>query len=321
MIRLKDGSVEISVIMPVYNKEAYIRQAIESVLDQKGVSVELICVDDGSTDRSVEAVEAYCKSSDQIVLCCQKNMGAGCARNNGMSQARGQYLSFLDPDDWYPSEFSLYSLLKGAREAGVAVAMGRRLYYVKPFVMRRTDCVFSGGVHLAQELESAFLYQSCLFERNLIETGGISFPDYRRFQDPPFFLTAMTSSRNFVYVNEAVHCYRRGVQKISWDEKKLCDYANGAKDCLEICLKEQMHLVFDQVTGSLNHSSFTQGVFDVGGDRILSLLRSIEDLVRSNSNNKSFRIRALALADDPSWIKNNFEVSKLRLENYIKSVF
>lgn len=87
--------------MPCYNAARYVAQAIESVLNQSYQDVELVVVDDGSTDASVSIIERYL--STQVVLIRQHNQGASVARNNGIQASRGNYLAFLDADDfWHP---------------------------------------------------------------------------------------------------------------------------------------------------------------------------------------------------------------------------
>lgn len=92
---------KVSVIIPVYNIELYLRQCIDSVVNQTLKDIEIICVNDGSTDGSSAILEEYAKSDERIVVINQENQGAGCSRNNGMAIAKGEYLSFLDSDDFF----------------------------------------------------------------------------------------------------------------------------------------------------------------------------------------------------------------------------
>ena len=90
----------VSVIMPVYNGETYLRQCLDSVVNQTLKEIEIICVDDGSSDRSVEILKEYAAKDERVMVLQQANAGAGAARNNGLSKASGKYLSFLDSDDF-----------------------------------------------------------------------------------------------------------------------------------------------------------------------------------------------------------------------------
>lgn len=94
----------VSVIVPVYNASKYLKQNIESLLHQTLRDVEIVYVDDGSTDHSVEIIESYQKNDDRIKILRQKNQNAGAARNTGMHAATGKYLVFLDADDFFEPE-------------------------------------------------------------------------------------------------------------------------------------------------------------------------------------------------------------------------
>ena len=92
---------KISVIVPCYNTEKYIGQCIESILAQTHDNIEIICVDDGSTDATRDIIVEFQQKDNRIQLLCQKNMYAGVARNTGIDHATGEYICFLDSDDFF----------------------------------------------------------------------------------------------------------------------------------------------------------------------------------------------------------------------------
>ena len=92
---------KVSVILPVYNVGKYLRQCMDSIVGQTLQEIEVICIDDGSADDSPQILQAYAKKDPRIKVVCQQNQGAGAARNRGLSMARGEYLSFLDSDDFF----------------------------------------------------------------------------------------------------------------------------------------------------------------------------------------------------------------------------
>lgn len=97
--------VKISIIMPVYNAEKHLREAIESVICQSFMDFELICVDDGSSDASAKILNEFSNDDSRIKVIRQKNKGAGSARNNGLKQCAGEYVCFMDSDDYIIPEF------------------------------------------------------------------------------------------------------------------------------------------------------------------------------------------------------------------------
>ena len=93
--------MQISVIIPVYNTEAHLNACLDGVLSQNIPNLEVICVDDGSTDRSLEVLREYAARDPRVVVLTQKNSFAGVARNHGLEVARGEYVAFLDSDDQF----------------------------------------------------------------------------------------------------------------------------------------------------------------------------------------------------------------------------
>ena len=106
---------KLSVIIPVYNAEDYLRMNLDSLISQSLKEIEIICVDDGSTDSSRDIVREYMEKDERVKLICQKNQFAGAARNNGMTIATGEYVHFLDADD-YVLDYAYESLLYKAKK-------------------------------------------------------------------------------------------------------------------------------------------------------------------------------------------------------------
>ncbi len=98
---MNNNDIKVSVIMPIYNADEYLRPALDSVIDQTLKDIEIICVDDGSTDRSLEIIKEYQKSDERIRIVTETNAGPALARNNGIRRARGEYIAFLDADDFF----------------------------------------------------------------------------------------------------------------------------------------------------------------------------------------------------------------------------
>ena len=105
---MRDDNLEstvLSVVSPIYNGALYLEPFLQSILSQTFSNFELIMVDDGSTDRSVNIIQSYQKKDPRIHIIKQNHKGAGSARNLGLSQAKGEYIIFLDCDDWFSDDF------------------------------------------------------------------------------------------------------------------------------------------------------------------------------------------------------------------------
>lgn len=114
----------VSVIIPVYNVGKYIREALDSVINQTYTNLEIIIVDDGSTDESGEICDEYAQKDNRIIVIHQENKGIGPARNAGLEIMKGKYVAFLDPDDAY-SPFFISSMLNKIEKEDADIVMCR----------------------------------------------------------------------------------------------------------------------------------------------------------------------------------------------------
>lgn len=105
---------KISIIIPVYNVEKYLKRCLDSIINQSLKDLEIICINDGSTDNSLKIIEEYSKKDTRIKIITQKNSGISATRNRGIALANGEYISFIDSDDWVDLNFyeKLYSSAK-----------------------------------------------------------------------------------------------------------------------------------------------------------------------------------------------------------------
>ncbi len=112
---------KVSVIIPVYNVEKYIRECLDSVVNQTLKDIEIICVNDGSPDNSLAILEEYAAKDTRIKIINQENAGLSCARNAGLQIAQGEYIGFVDSDDWVDLDF-FEKLYKTAKEYNAEIA-------------------------------------------------------------------------------------------------------------------------------------------------------------------------------------------------------
>ena len=89
---------KVSIVVPIYNKELYLQECLESIINQTFNDIEIICIDDGSTDNSLKMIKEYAKKDSRIKLIPQQNQGVSIARNNGIKHANGEYILFVDPN-------------------------------------------------------------------------------------------------------------------------------------------------------------------------------------------------------------------------------
>jgi glycosyltransferase involved in cell wall biosynthesis len=160
----------ISIIIPVYNSEQYLKRCIDSILKQTFTDLEIILVDDGSTDNSLKICEEYCKQDNRIYVIHKENGGSTSARKAGVCIARGEYIAFVDSDDWIDEIFCERLYHEAITHQADIAASG----CVKEGDCQRQELVnnFPEGYYSKQELKKV-IYPSMLYyeDMNLFSFG------------------------------------------------------------------------------------------------------------------------------------------------------
>lgn len=250
---------KISIIMPVYNAEQYLRICLESVLRQTIQDLELLCTDDGSTDASLTILQEYAAKDKRVRIFRQENQGAGPARNMGLANAQGEYVVFMDGDDFYPSDDTLEKMYAAAKEHNCRVVAGyRSLLTEEGLHDDKNDPLYhlakqhpQGDVIAYRDVQFDFNYQCYMFQRQLLTENAITFPDYRRCQDPPFLVKTMILAVDFFLVPFSSYTYRWGHQNIQWTKRKINDMVKAHIDLLEISRCAQLDKLHQTVASRL----------------------------------------------------------------------
>lgn len=187
----------VSVIIPVYNAAPYLRRCLDSVCAQTLRRLEVICIDDGSTDGSSGILDEYCRQDSRLCVIHQKNSGPGPARNCGLDRATGSYIIFLDADDWFEPDF--LEAMSSSAEAGhldVTICradefdthQGKR--YPADWMLKK--CLLPSDTFSPQDIAPwvfQFTYGMAwdkLYRASYIKETGIQFPDLRNSEDLVF---------------------------------------------------------------------------------------------------------------------------------------
>lgn len=228
----------LSVIIPIYNKTEYLCACLEDVLSQTLADIEVICVDDGSTDGSRGIAEEFAKRDSRVKLIAQPNLGAGAARNAGIRAAKGEYIAFLDSDDFYPSKDTLARIYAAAKREN-ALICGGSLVTVSGDKLNSDfgDDLFGnkfekeGWVDFS-DYQYDYAFYRFIYSREFLLENGLFFPDYRRYQDPPFMLRAFAAAGKFYALAEPTYCYRINHCSVNWTTQKVYDLLCGVEDNL-----------------------------------------------------------------------------------------
>lgn len=179
------NEIKISVIIPIYNSEKYLHKTIKSVIDQTCRRIEIICVDDGSNDSSLEICNEFKRNDDRIVVVEQKNKGVSSARNSGLKIAKGEFIIFLDSDDCYDIN-AFDSMYNDIVRNNVDVVFYNLVNdYNGKFVIR--NCRIKDGIYKVKEIEDILLDDgsitgilfgsscSAIYKRNIIRNNKLAF--------------------------------------------------------------------------------------------------------------------------------------------------
>lgn len=221
------SSVKVSIIVPVYNVEEYLVKCLDSLINQTLREIEIICINDGSTDNSLEILQAYAQKDNRIIVVDKENEGQGIARNLGISIARGEYIGFVDPDDW--ASLEMYEkMYNQAKELNSEIVVCNFIkyqdwngaYWKHNFWSQATDdykyetLEVPSGVNIDKKLVyKSLIVSPCyswnkLYKTEFLRVNDIKFSVARCFEDVIFIIDSMHLAKNISYIDKDFYVYR-----------------------------------------------------------------------------------------------------------------
>lgn len=206
--------VQVSVVIPVFNKAAYLAACLESVLQETEVGLEVICIDDASSDASPEVLRDFARRDTRIrVLENARNLGPARSRNRGIEAARGDFLRFVDADDLLTAG-SNARLHARATGDGVDAVRGSIAQFqgVDSHIHLDRDLVTSKrclGFRDLPELWIPWWHTSYLIATDLVMRHDLRYPDLTRGEDPVFLASVLVNARAISLVEDLVYLYRK----------------------------------------------------------------------------------------------------------------
>ena len=213
--------VKVSVIIPVYNAEKYLRECLDSIINQTLLDIEIICVNDGSTDNSLEILEEYRDKDKRIKVFSQENQGQGVARNNAFKHVTGKYFSFVDADDLLELD-TLDTCYKVCEEKFLDMAMfqlinyddDKKEYYKTPlYDMYNVARAIENKIFNYQDLGELIFNLSVtpvnkLYNTRFVREAGVTFPEGTIFEDNIFSWNLVFKAKRLFFIEKYFYIRR-----------------------------------------------------------------------------------------------------------------
>lgn len=214
----------ISIIIPVYNAENYLTQCVESILEQTYDNLEIILVNDDSTDNSGLLCDEFKQKNNKVKVIHKDNEGAALTRNRGLLEAKGEWIIFQDADDFWDDRNGLQQLMDYYNtidyEVDLVFFNYKRYFQSDNLYMDRPDfqSILMNTVDKEVKVKQLFLNAFIpappwgkLIKKELLLANEIYFPNLRSSEDIPWFIQLIQKSTNFSFVNTRFHVYRKQV--------------------------------------------------------------------------------------------------------------
>lgn len=238
--------------MPVYNDEEFIQESLESIFNQTLTDLEVICVNDGSTDNSLAILEKYkSKYDSKIKIFNQENQGSGIARNNAMTYATGEYIAFLDSDDIFIDKTALEQMYNAAINDNVnMVSANLKVIDLNgELIINKNLRRFSEHEILkSEDYGIPYSFYKNIFKREFIIENDFKFPDLLRGQDPVFFAEILSKLDKFSTISVDFYALRsagNNFGKINSFRKKH-DYIEHFRQVFEILRNSGFNNLVDE---------------------------------------------------------------------------
>lgn len=231
----EEQSIKVSVVMPVYNMQEYLGECMDSVLNQTLKKIEIICVDDGSTDDSPALLDGYADTDRRVRVLHITNGGYGHAVNMGMEHARGKYISIVEPDD-YIEKGMLERLYTISEEYGLDMVNADCMHFSGEGVARifqksrmiNNDSLYNTVIHPFHDREifkGGFINPAGLFNRNFLEKNHIRHNESpgASFQDAGFGFQVLAYAKRVMLLTETFYCYRQDNPNSSINDGRKTD--------------------------------------------------------------------------------------------------
>lgn len=308
---------EVSIIVPVFNREKYLKRCLESILSQTLSDIEIICINDCSKDNSLAILKQYAESDSRIkIIDFKENKGVSFARNEGIKASGGKYIAFVDSDDFIDPDF-YKKLYTEAKKSGSDIVKGNIYNYNDDTNKSCLSDFYNMNSKIRKN--SAYFYYgftSAIYKTKFIKDNNIFFPEgINYFEDPYFSIKCINHTDNISIVEDAIYYYtenpdslsKKHTSKKAYEDMKTAIFTTAGFLNNSSISKEKYLIIFKFLSGFiLNHccSSPLKEMQEEAPEDILKLIDNIKfkdvkeeifksALKRLNGSNKSLLLKFL----------------------------
>lgn len=286
--------VKVSVVMPVYNVAEFIQQSLDTIRSQTLKDIEIICVDDGSTDNTYNILLENSKSDRRIKIIKQKNMQAGMARNKGFNEANGKYVVFLDPDDFYCLDM-LEKAYKKIEECSADICVFQATYFdnetgalkhFPPELLRKNELPDKEVFSYKDIKNNIFTFTNGapwnkIYRKEFLDKNCIRFQDLRNTNDAYFTFISLAKAEKITYLYEELMYYRRNVTTSLQSTKEMfpVEFAKAFKAIQQDLIKLG---IYDDVKESFNNRALLSTFYNLESTKGHEAFRVIFNLIKND---------------------------------------
>jgi len=272
----------VSVIVAVYNSERYIGSCIASILCQTFKNMEIIVIDDGSTDSTVKTVEELKSRDKRIKIFRQGHKGYANARNTGIKESKGKYIAFCDASNFYASDRALEKAVDICETNHVMVCGGCGMVLEGGIITKnqmfhklRIKDEMGIGITFADYQED-YDFQNFIFNREMILDNNIFFPNYAGYEAPPFLVMALIKAGTFWVIPVPLCCCRAAAcQEGIVDEVEIVPVLKGIVNNIHIALEYGFDKLYKRLIKERLNQKYLKSIIENMSDETLKLLNCI----------------------------------------------
>ena len=311
---------KVSVIIPAYNSEQFIAETLDSLVNQSLKDIEVVIVNDGSTDGTQKIIDAYCEKYGIFKSYIKENGGVSKARNYGLERATGKYVVFLDADDTY-SETSLEAFYETAERTGADLVLGRLMNFGKDIVSKHN--AFADRLASMESVDTftkillwSFLVGNKCYNRERLIESGVRFPGYKYSEEGAFFMSYVYTGAKIAGTMDSCMNYRRHTEEegLSVSQTVSADLARSFSGSLKVIYDKALEAL-ENAPEDVDKEDYMQEVIYKTAYILITQLYCAEEFNRLKSlmTEKGFKIMYNTAPD--LHLDNIFSTKKQIAEN------